>query len=198
MPTRNTLATIVALSVLILGAGLAGYSIGQGSASKEALAANRRADSLVVVIAEREVALSAALAASAVTTTKVDSLKARTVAPKARVRSIDLATVPDTCKTIVKTILADADTVFVADSAGLQERDAQVTRLTNELVKAEDLLFKTRGELAKQALRTQAAPPKKLLGLLPPPALTIGAGATLSGGRIYTGPTASLAWRVSF
>jgi hypothetical protein len=197
VPNRNTLA-ILLIALSVFGAGIAGYSIGRGTASSEALEANRRADSLVVVLAGREVALAAALAASDLTTAKVDSLKVRSAIPKARVRAIDLATVPDTCKTIVKTILANADTVFVTDSTALHEREGQVTRLTNELVKAEDLLFATRKELARQALRTQAPPAKKFLGLLPPPALSIGAGATLSGGRIYTGPTASLAWRVAF
>lgn len=198
MPNRKPLYFVGALLFALIVTFGAGYSVGRGSASAEALAANRRADSLVVVIAERETALSAALAASALTTDKVDALVARTTVPKARVRSVNVAALPDTCKPIVQTILADAETVFVVDSTALLERDAQVTRLTNELVKAEDLLFETRGELAKQALRTQAPPPKKLLGLIPMPTLHGGYGGTYSEGKLHTGPTMDIGWTVKF
>lgn len=196
MPNRNPLYFVGALLFAFVVTFGAGYSVGRGTASADALAANRRADSLVVVIGEREAALTAALAANDIVTDQIDRVKEKAVAPRARVRAVDLAAVPDTCRPLVQTILADADTVFVTDSTAIVKLEAQNAVLANELAGATTLLLKSRSELAQQAQRTSSAPPKKLLGILPRPALTAGYGATLADGRIYTGPQVGVSFKV--
>lgn len=196
MPNRNTLIAAGALFAFVVVA-IGGYSMGRGSASAEALAANRRADSLAVVIAERLPQTDAVLAGNTIVVDSAARLVAKGNAPKRRVQTVNVAALPDTCQPIVRTILADADTVFVTDSAALALHEAQNVRLTNELAKTSALLEASRKELRVQSTRIQAPPPKKLLGLVPMPNLYGGYGATLVDGRVHTGPTASLGWKIA-
>jgi hypothetical protein len=195
VPNRNTLIAAGALFAFVVVA-IGGYSIGRGSASADALAANRRADSLAVVIAERLPQTDAVLAGNTIVVDSAARLVAKGNAPKRRVQTVNVAALPDTCQPIVQTILADAETVFVTDSAALALHEAQNVRLTNELTETAALLEASRAELRAQSTRIQAPPPKKLLGLVPMPSLTAGYGATLVGGRVQTGPQVGVSFKV--
>lgn len=192
---RHSLAA--ALTVLVAAFALfgAGYSVGSGRADAQAAAANRTADSLALVLDLQSEITDQALEANRLAVAEVEKLKAKSVAPRARVRSVDLATVPDTCKTIVQTILADADTVFVADSTAIVRLETQNDSLASRLTVTNGLLLDAKIELREQAKRTERKP-RKILGILPMPNVTVGAGGTYSGGRIYTGPSTTVGWSV--
>lgn len=194
---RHSLA--VALTVLVAAFALfgAGYSVGSGRADAQAAAANRTADSLALVLDLQSEITDQALEANRLVVAEVEKLKAKSAAPRARVRSVDLATVPDTCKTIVQTILADADTVFVADSTAIVRLETQNDSLASRLTVTNGLLLDAKIELREQAKRTERKP-RKILGILPMPTVTVGAGATYDPAdkRIHTGPSATAGWSV--
>jgi hypothetical protein len=192
---RHNLAIALTAVVAVFALFGIGYSVGSGKADARALAANRTADSLATVLDLQTQITDQVLEANRLVVAEVESLKERSAAPRARVRSVSVAQVPDTCKAIVETILADADTVFVADSSAIARLESQNDSLASRLSVTNGLLLDAKIELREQAKRTERKP-RKILGLIPMPTVTVGAGGTYSGGRVHTGPSTTVGWSV--
>lgn len=196
-PTRwSTGAVLAFAAAFFLTGAVAGYGVFVTRADGRAVEANQRA----AVEAERAVAAQAladsALEAHRLAVRKLDALEEKRAAPASRLASARTQPVPAVCDTIVQTILAAADTVIAVDSARIAVLEADNERLTSALTSAKASLASAEAELRLQSKRTETAP-RKLLGLVPMPKVSLGYGAVHTDGRVEHGPALTVGWTVA-
>jgi non-ribosomal peptide synthetase component E (peptide arylation enzyme) len=204
MKDRITLYAFVTYAVLVMVGYFAFATVTDARAAK----ANARADSMAVV-ARAEVertaevlathdSLAAVLEALGRRAARVDTvvIRARAAVPPVA------ATTPAT-DTIWKARSLAQDVVIAAQDSAIAFRDGMVrtlradnANLSTSLLRSTEKLAAAAAELERQSRRTERAP-RKLLGLIPMPVLTIGYGAGLADGKIATGPQLTLGWKVS-
>lgn len=194
-----------------------GYGAGSGWADERAARANAQAAQAAAQAAAAQAVADTALERSAASQAALQAMGADRATALARLAQlkaqlaargrepvagiipvgVDTAEFEDVTDEfeILENSLVAAEAVIHQDSLIIQALTADRARLSSALTQSQNALGVASRELEAQSHRTERAP-RKFLGFLPMPTLTLGAGGTLAGGRIHTGPTATLGWSV--
>ena len=192
----------------ILFGSIVGAVLGLFAASvrttNAAIEANARADSMAVVLQLTDADLAAVTAAHerALAELRLPPVK-DTVVVRLRDQLPALTPATPATDTTWKVRSLAQDTIIVRQDSTIADLQHDNRILTADNANLASSLLDVRGELQaaaaeleRQSERTEAAP-RKLLGLLPLPKLTLGYGATVADGEVKTGPQVTLGWTVS-